>query len=226
VSGLSERQLAEIRAREAAATAGPWGVYDDGTARLDIVAGLELTGTGYTGRREIAQTVESPMDNDRTHVAWGEDEDDEQTRADGVFIAAARSDVPALLAEVERLRSLLHDVQRIARDRMAEAKGRKAHGEHLAARVAELESERHSTNESLDDAVSALRGKAQRIVELEREVTAAKAERDIEIVVWLGKKAREYRSTGGARHALQADAVEVMASTIARGAVAKAGESL
>jgi hypothetical protein len=151
------------------------------------------------------------------------------TSQPGVTMTAlshAGEDVPALVAEVERLRSLLHDVQRIARDRMAEAKGRKAHGEHLAARVAELESERHSTNESLDDAVSALRGKAQRIVELEREVTAAKAERDIEIVVWLGKKAREYRSTGSAQHKLQADAVEVMASTIARGAVAKAGESL
>jgi hypothetical protein len=120
------------------------------------------------------------------------------TSQPGVTMTAlshAGEDVPALVAEVERLRSLLHDVQRIARDRMAEARGRKAHGEQLAARVAELE----------------------------REVAAARAERDIEIVVWLGKKAREYRSTGGARHALQADAVEVMASTIARGAVAGPG---
>jgi hypothetical protein len=123
------------------------------------------------------------------------------TSQPGVTMTAlshAGEDVPALVAEVERLRSLLHDVQRIARDRMAEARGRKAHGEQLAARVAELE----------------------------REVAAARAERDIEIVVWLGKKAREYRSTGSAQHKLQADAVEVMASKIARGAVAKAGESL
>ncbi|MGW1039851.1 hypothetical protein [Streptomyces sp. NPDC002547] len=45
------------------------------------------------------------------------------------------------------------------------------------------------------------------------------AERDMEIVRWLGKKAREYRSTGSRQHALQADAVEAMASKIARGAV-------
>lgn len=43
--------------------------------------------------------------------------------------------------------------------------------------------------------------------------------RDIQIVVWLGKKAREYRSTGSRQHALQAGAIEVMASKIDRGAV-------
>lgn len=45
------------------------------------------------------------------------------------------------------------------------------------------------------------------------------AERDAEIMAWLGKKAREYRSTGSKQHALQADTVELMASKIARGAV-------
>ena len=107
MSGLSEQQLAEIAAREAAATPGPWGVYDDGTGRLDIVAGLEETAYGYTGRREIAQTVESPMDNDPAHVGWGEDEDQEQVNADGAFIAHAREDVPALLAEAERLAGMV-----------------------------------------------------------------------------------------------------------------------
>ncbi|MGW3428940.1 hypothetical protein ACWDHW_13430 [Streptomyces melanosporofaciens] len=45
------------------------------------------------------------------------------------------------------------------------------------------------------------------------------AEAKREVVVWLGKKAREYRSTGSAQHALQADAIEVMASKVDRGAV-------
>ncbi|MER5750687.1 hypothetical protein [Streptomyces sp. NPDC002088] len=45
------------------------------------------------------------------------------------------------------------------------------------------------------------------------------AERDAEIMRWLGKKAREYRATGSKQHALQADAVELMASKISRGAV-------
>lgn len=45
------------------------------------------------------------------------------------------------------------------------------------------------------------------------------AERDTEIVAWLGKKAREYRSTGSKQRALQADAIDLMASKLARGAV-------
>ncbi|MFE9448342.1 hypothetical protein [Streptomyces sp. NPDC006739] len=45
------------------------------------------------------------------------------------------------------------------------------------------------------------------------------AERDAEIMCWLGKKAREYRATGSSQHALQADTIELMASKISRGAV-------
>ncbi|MFJ5151417.1 hypothetical protein ACIQCF_07480 [Streptomyces sp. NPDC088353] len=45
------------------------------------------------------------------------------------------------------------------------------------------------------------------------------AERDAEIMRWLGKKAREYRATGSPQHALQADTIELMASKISRGAV-------
>lgn len=151
-AGLSEQQLAGIAAREAAATPGPWGVYDDGTARLDIVAGLEETGAGYTGRREIAQTVESPMDNDPSHVSWGEDEDDAQCRADGVFIAHAREDVPALLAEVARLRA--NYAEAVAT--VARLEQKRAELERIAnaerERVAELEAERRSASEALAEA--------------------------------------------------------------------------
>ncbi|CAM5683699.1 MULTISPECIES: hypothetical protein [Streptomyces] len=45
------------------------------------------------------------------------------------------------------------------------------------------------------------------------------AERDAQIIAWLVKKAREYRSTGSRQHALQAEAIEGMASKIQRGAV-------
>lgn len=45
------------------------------------------------------------------------------------------------------------------------------------------------------------------------------AERDAEILYWLGKKALEYRSTGSRQHALQADVIDLMASKISRGAV-------
>jgi hypothetical protein len=45
------------------------------------------------------------------------------------------------------------------------------------------------------------------------------AERDAETVAWLGKKACEYRSTGRKQDALQADAIDAMASKLMRGAV-------
>jgi hypothetical protein len=106
---LSPERLAEIRDREAAATPGPWGTYDDGTGRLDIAADLEETGTGYSCRRSIAQTDEYPIDNDPAHAEWASDQDLEQSQADAEFIAAARTDVPALLAEVNRLSLTPHE---------------------------------------------------------------------------------------------------------------------
>ncbi|MEU9792939.1 hypothetical protein AB0E27_20315 [Streptomyces sparsogenes] len=49
--------------------------------------------------------------------------------------------------------------------------------------------------------------------------TEVLAEAKAEVVAWLGKKAREYRSTGGAQHALQAEAINTMASKVDRGAI-------
>lgn len=111
---MSEQQLAEIRSREAATTKGPWGTYDDGTGRIDIAADLEETGHGYTCRRGIAQTDDDPIDNDPAHMDWDEDTDLAQSEADAQFIAHARTDVPALLAEIDRLRAELTEQQRYA----------------------------------------------------------------------------------------------------------------
>jgi hypothetical protein len=47
----------------------------------------------------------------------------------------------------------------------------------------------------------------------------AVAERDAEIMRWLGKKAREYRATGKKADAERADFLNVIASKISRGAV-------
>lgn len=102
-AGLSPERLAEWRALADAATPGPWGMYDDDTGRYNIAADLEKTGHGYRCRREICQLDEEPIDNDPTHADWTAEDDDDQVRADGEFIAAARSAVPELLAEVERL---------------------------------------------------------------------------------------------------------------------------
>jgi hypothetical protein len=63
--------------------------------------------------------------------------------ADGKFIAHARQDVPALLAEVERLKEALSE----AADQVAELESNLGGS---TARVAELEAERRTTTDALD----------------------------------------------------------------------------
>lgn len=103
---LSVERLNEITARAEAATAGPWC-----TDSWEIYQGTEYQPGISQWIGETCRGTSSP----------------EQDRADAEFVAAARADVPALVAEVRRL---------------------------LA--------ERHSTNESLDEAIQALREKEQR----------------------------------------------------------------
>lgn len=89
----------------------------------------------------------------------------------------------------------------------------------LRARVAELEAERHETNAALSDAAEALRVGRDRIAGLEAERRTVAAARDAQVIAWLGKKAREYRSTRGREHALQAEVLERMADKVRRGAI-------
>jgi hypothetical protein len=80
---LSEQQLAEIAARAGAATPGPWCTDD-----WEIYRGSEPgAGAEWIGEtcRAVGRSVEDC--------------------ANAAFIAAARTDVPALLAEVARLRA-------------------------------------------------------------------------------------------------------------------------
>ena len=74
---LTEEQLAAIKARAEAATPGAWGIEH---VERRIWAGSE-----------------------RVCFLFGQDR--RQNENNGVFIAHARKDVPALLAEVERLRA-------------------------------------------------------------------------------------------------------------------------
>ncbi|MEV5168246.1 hypothetical protein AB0K66_26980 [Streptomyces werraensis] len=93
----------------------------------------------------------------------------------------AGTDVPALLAEVERLRaeldkahdnliganlSLYEEERAYERLRVALESAKRGRRE-TRARVAELEAERHSTNEALSDAAEALRRQRDRITKLE-----------------------------------------------------------
>ena len=87
---MTEQELEAISARAAAATPGPW--------RMEYVDGA----------------------NDRPHV-WVTTTDDDaefsigqvhyvthQTQHDGVFIAAARADVPALIAALREANAKIH----------------------------------------------------------------------------------------------------------------------
>lgn len=112
------------------------------------------------------------------------------SEADVQFVASARRSVPELLDEAVRLR----------------------------ARVAELEAERHTTNEALSDAAEQLRRDRDRIAELETDLRTVVANRDREIVAWLGKKSREY-GTSNREARDKAEAVWRMADKLRRGAV-------
>ncbi|MHC3450852.1 hypothetical protein [Streptomyces prasinus] len=152
---LTPQREAEIATRDLIATKGPWGVYESGTM-IDVAADLVETGCGYRARREIARFEDEPLDNDSTHKEWTAEEDWEQVRIDAEFVAHAREDVPALLAELaavraerDRYRSAWHNARTRAADGWADAKftenSRKRWREaaiKAEARVAELEEAR------------------------------------------------------------------------------------
>ena len=85
---MTEEELVEIEARAAAATPGPWewngGQFED--ARLQ-----------WGDKFVLFASLYMPRGNWEAYV--------DVSDADMDFIAAARSDVPALVAEVRRLRA-------------------------------------------------------------------------------------------------------------------------
>ncbi|MFB7649377.1 hypothetical protein ACFC0S_16035 [Streptomyces sp. NPDC056084] len=101
--------LAEVDARQAAATDGDWGVSDQDTL-VEIVAGLQKTGTGYRCTRQIARLDEDPVDNIEGHIGWDADRDYQQLLNDATFMAHARTDVPRLLAIIAEQQQCLADL--------------------------------------------------------------------------------------------------------------------
>jgi len=87
---LTPKREQEIRARDAAATPGPWSANEP---------------TGF---------VVDPTGQPLAIFGGGL-----QDRADAAFIAHAREDVPTLLAEIERLRSLVANARLQARNEVA-----------------------------------------------------------------------------------------------------------
>lgn len=108
---LPADRLAEIRARAEAATAGPWCTDD-----WEIYQGERYE----AGAEWIGETCR----------AVGQSQED---RANAAFVAAARSDVPALLAEVERLRAELADAANLRDHWHGDARASHAHIKTLQA---------------------------------------------------------------------------------------------
>lgn len=90
---MTDAELADIRDREAKATRGPWSSKD-----VQFCEGLEVQMFGPDGTVFFTSNI---------------------SENDDAFIAHAREDVPALLAEVERLRACL--AERIESERIAAA---------------------------------------------------------------------------------------------------------
>lgn len=82
---MDAKQLAEIKAREQAATPGPWSVDTN---------------------EPFSRQINGVFADEQKRYVFYHDPDDDNTvsKNDAAFIAKARTDIPALVAEVERLK--------------------------------------------------------------------------------------------------------------------------
>src|SRR5260221_188990 len=94
---MTGEELAAIRERAEAATPGPWQCFN---------GYVRARGTDEDSPSdEMCMVRIGPASNEGgIRAQWGNDL--QASRADAEFIARAREDIPALLAEVERLRAL------------------------------------------------------------------------------------------------------------------------
>jgi len=97
---MADERLSAIREREQAATEGPWGTNGSDSPACDVehAAGFALAymASGYYRKRGVMEAEQQGVVCQLGTLV-----------ADARFMAAARTDVPDLLAEVERLRKEL-----------------------------------------------------------------------------------------------------------------------
>jgi hypothetical protein len=93
---LDEAALREIEARAAAAPPGPWESYVEGR---DMTSGSSfiLVHDAAGEQMDVYLTIDGSEPAPKPYRRWNEPLQD--------FIASARTDVPALIAEVRRLRA-------------------------------------------------------------------------------------------------------------------------
>ena len=105
---MTEERLAEIMGREKAATQGPWVFEEpDGKVLLGYTPKeVRVCESGCLG--SIGSRFVCDMHSDWRYTYKNKDE----PLANAAFLAHAREDIPALLAEVERLRAELENADK------------------------------------------------------------------------------------------------------------------
>lgn len=93
MTGMTPERLAEIRTRAEAATPGPWEAEDYSTDPGDEGSCITAGEPGTMRQRAVAYAIDYPWTTP------------ESCAADATFIAAARTVVPELVTEVERLQA-------------------------------------------------------------------------------------------------------------------------
>lgn len=104
---MTDEELQAIRAREQVATVGPWAWESVAEKSNDWVVGTawDAQGKPISGRIVDGEWIEDTVIR---KMPIGENESDGARIADAEFIAHARKDIPALLAEVDRLKAELN----------------------------------------------------------------------------------------------------------------------
>ncbi|MEU5900659.1 hypothetical protein [Streptomyces venezuelae] len=166
---LSPQREAEIAARVEAATKGPWGFYD-GDTYADVAADLQMTSrASYSYRQKIAQLEDENYWDDPAHEDHDEQRAPEQMGANAEFIAHAREDVPALLAELAAVRAERDEARRML-NATARLAGR------LENRVNRAAAERDEAKTTLREACEQVAERDHEIGGLHAEVARLKAE--------------------------------------------------
>lgn len=111
---MTDAQLAEIEARAARATPGPWAVETcgekgDGSDMIGVVFGPDDENCDHQLSGELpAFGIEGEeIEYYRDELVAECEHRNRNSHSDAAFIAAARTDIPALVAEVRRLREAL-----------------------------------------------------------------------------------------------------------------------
>jgi hypothetical protein len=110
---LSNDMLAEISERCELATSGPWFVrWLDDTHGMSLITVSTVPGNPLQREQwpsfDSGDIVAATLVQEPSYAAIHDDRSDQNAR----FIAASRTDVPMLVAEVRRLRALLSTYER------------------------------------------------------------------------------------------------------------------